>query len=216
MRAVQRGFDRINATLETPRDPFREEILLALLEGYRFLDQLQEGDIDLFAPGNSRRLLQLNCLVICEDPDPDLKQCAPHFRETERRFYDDRSLGGVRALMNYLADHRHPTPWRRAAGVYTQILSEPQLFFEGNHRTGVLLMSHILLRAGLPPCVLSAQNIKTCFDLSSRIKDLSKRRLRSKFALLDLSRRLAERLEANADARYLLDWSAPALARRAE
>lgn len=206
LRAIQRDFERINDILETPRDPFGEEVLTGFMAGYRFLDQLQARNADMLARGSSRLLLQLNCLIVCESPDNGLSHCAPHFRETERRFYDDTNLGGVRALMNYLADHRHPTVWRRAAGVYVQILSEPQLFFEGNHRTGALLIGHILLRGGQPPFVLTPQNVKPYLDLSSRIKDTSKRRLRSKFALRDLSKRLADLLEASSDRGYLLDW----------
>jgi hypothetical protein len=45
---------------------------------------------------------------------------------------------------------------RRAAEVYIYILSEPQLFIAGNHRTGALVLSYILAREGRPPFVLTA------------------------------------------------------------
>jgi hypothetical protein len=48
--------------------------------------------------------------------------------------------------------------WKRAAGVYVRTLSEPELFIEGNHRSGALVMSYILAREGYPPFVLTAEN----------------------------------------------------------
>ncbi|WP_206171434.1 hypothetical protein [Thiorhodococcus mannitoliphagus] len=204
LRAVQQDFDRINASLDTPRDPFSDEVLERMLAGYRFVDLLQHWDVDLLERGNSERLLQLNCVIVCEDADPALQQCSPHFRLTMQRFYDDDNRGGVRALMNYLADHHHPTAWRRAAGVYIQMLSEPQLFFEGNHRTGALLMSHILLRQGQPPFVLDLQNAKAYFDPSSLIKGHRKGSFKAMRAVPGLRSRLAALLESTADRRYLL------------
>lgn len=152
-------------------------------------------------------LLRLNQIVICGETERRGSSCARHFRETERRFYDDSSLGGIRALMNYLADHRHPTVWRRAAAVYAQVLSEPQLFFEGNHRTGALLMSHVLLRGGQPPLVLTQHNAKAYFDPSSLVKGYRKRSLQTLFEIPGLVRRLAELLEKTSDRRYLADRS---------
>lgn len=204
LRAVQRDFDHINARLDTPRDPFDDEVLERMLAGYRFVDQLQEWDIDLLERGSSERLLRLNCLIVCENPRLALEECTPQFRLTMQRFYDDQSRGGVRALMNYLADHRHPTVWRRAAGVYIQMLSEPQLFFEGNHRTGALLMSHILVRGGQPPFVLSPENAKAYFDPSSLVKGYRKGTFKAMREMPRLRNRLADLLEATAVQDYLL------------
>ncbi|EXJ12626.1 hypothetical protein [Imhoffiella purpurea] len=201
---VREHFDQINATLDTEHDPFSDEVLGHMMAGYRFLDQLQEGDIDLFAVGNSRLLLHLNCLIVCEPRQNALAECSEHFRETERRFYDDSNRGGIRALMNYLADHRHPSVWERAAGVYMQTLSSPQLFFEGNHRTGALLISHILLRGGEPPFVLNVQNAKAYFEPSSLIKGYRKGSLRAMFQAPRLRTLLAELLQTTVDPRHLL------------
>ncbi|NEV64473.1 hypothetical protein [Thiorhodococcus minor] len=204
LRAVQRDFDRINASLDTPRDPFDDEVLERMLAGYRFVDQLQAWNVDLLERGSSEQLLQLNCLILCENPGPALEECSPQFRLTMQRFYDDSSQGGVRALMNYLADHRHPTVWRRAAGVYIQMLSEPQLFFEGNHRTGALLTSHILVRQGRPPFVLSPENAKAYFDPSSLIKGYRKGTFKAMREMPRLRNRIADLLEATAVQAYLI------------
>lgn len=45
---------------------------------------------------------------------------------TERRFYDQEG-GGMRDVVEWYKVHRAHSVWRRAAGVYIYILSEPQL-----------------------------------------------------------------------------------------
>jgi hypothetical protein len=38
--------------------------------------------------------------------------------------------------MEWYALHDSESVWKRASGVYIRVLSEPQLFLEGNHRSG--------------------------------------------------------------------------------
>lgn len=204
LRAVQRDFGRINAILDVPRDPLRDEVLENLMAGYELLDSLLAAGIDAFAIGNSRYLMELNNLVLCGTDDVVFEDCAPHLRETERRFYDDSSPGGVRALMNYIADHKRDSPWRRAAGVYMQVLSQPQLYIEGNHRTGALIMSQILLQAGKPPFVLTVENAKAYFDPSSLAKHCRKRSIVALFEIPKLRKRLARLLKETCDRRFLI------------
>lgn len=204
LRSVQGHFDRINASLESPRDPLRDEVLSNLLSGYAYLNRILAADIDPFAPGQSRHLLRLNYLVLfgtCAVPDGE---CALQFRETERRFYDDTNPGGLRALMNYLADHRGEAIWRLAAGIYLRILSQPQLFIEGNHRTGALAMSYLLASQGQPPFVLTAHNAKAYFDPSSLAKTCRKGSLHGFLKMPRLRRCLAELIREDADLRFLV------------
>jgi hypothetical protein len=203
LRQVQSRFDRINATLDTPRDPLGDAVVSNLLAGYAYLDSLLASDLDPLARGHSRQLLRLNFLVLNGACDPAVEECAKQLNETERRFYDDANIGGVRALMNYLADHRSDGVWRRAAGAYIQILSEPQLFIEGNHRTGALIMSSLLCREGKPPFVLTVRNAKAYFDPSSLVKGCRKRSLRALVAIPKLRKRLANLLADEADCDFL-------------
>ena len=68
--------------------------------------------------------------------------------------------------------HRHETdhPLKLAAEIYVGILGFPQLFVEGNHRTGALIGSWINLYFGYPPFVLSVDNAIAFFEPSSEIK----------------------------------------------
>ncbi len=203
LRAVQRDFPRINASLNTPRDPLRDVVVENLLAGYEFVDSLLAADIDPLARGNSRHLLQLNCLVLCGTNEMAYEDCARHAQETEQRFYDDTNPGGVRALMNYLADHKKDRVCRRAAGVFIQMLSAPQLFIEGNHRTGALVMSYLLCREGRPPFVLSVSNAKAFFDPASLVKGCRKHSLTSLMEIPKLRKRFAAFIEKEGDRRSM-------------
>jgi hypothetical protein len=51
---------------------------------------------------------------------------------------------------------------------------KPQLFIEGNHRTGALLMSYVLVRDGQLPFVLTVENAAAYFAPSAAIRDTAK------------------------------------------
>jgi DnaJ-class molecular chaperone len=69
--------------------------------------------------------------------------------------------------------------------VYLRLLSNPQLFIEGNHRSGVLIMNLILVRAGLAPFILNSENAREYFDLSSEIKFTQRNTLGGKIKLFN-------------------------------
>jgi hypothetical protein len=201
LRDVQADFERINADLNVVRDPMSGEVIESLISAYAYIDEMLGAGVDLLARGNSPCMLRLNRLVLWGVHDVAVG--ARELQETERRFYDDASAGGVRALMNYVADHDDENVWTRAAGVYTQILTSPQLFLEGNHRTAALIVSHALAQAGKPPFVLTQTNSREYFDLSSTLKSCRKRSLRSALEIPRLRRRFARLMEHHADARFL-------------
>lgn len=199
LRAVQRDFDRINATLETPRDPLSERVIANLLAGYAYLDTLLADGRHPLALGNSRDLLQLNHLVLCGTDEADIKDSAKHMAETAERFYDRSGPGGVGELMGTLAALRDEPVWRRAARAYIQVMTRPQLFIEGNHRTGALIMSALLAAEGKPPFVLTVGNAKAYFDPSTLAKDSRKRSLQLFLRQPKLRKQLAELLKREAD-----------------
>jgi Fic family protein len=82
------------------------------------------------------------------------------------------------------------------------VLSEPQLFIEGNHRTGALIMSWLLAREGKPPFVLSVDNAKAYFDPSSIAKSLRKHSLRMMLSRPKLLKRFAALLKNGAQSAH--------------
>jgi len=203
LRAVQADFGRINATLCAPRDPMSDEVRNNLMAGYCRVDDALASGIDLFELGNSRSLLDLNTLVLC---GPDLnrrKEFARHIASTERHFYGQEG-GGIGALTEWLQRNNGEDVWRRAAGVYIHILSQPELYIEGNHRTGALIMSYLLAREGQPPFVLSVENAKAYFDPSTLVQGIERGSLRMLIRLSNLKKRFACLLEDTADRGYLI------------
>lgn len=203
LRRVQREFESINARLSWQRDPMSDTVVDNLLAGYTFVDVLIDWDIDVFAMGKHKYLLELNNIVLC-GPDQELRaEFSQHLEATKNRFYDE-SGGGIEDLVEWRARHLGDSVWKLAAGVYVRSLSKPQLFIEGNHRTGALLASYILLRAGQPPFVLTVENAIAYFEPSTLIRNTSKQGAVGLFRLPGIKKRFAHFLEQQADPSYLL------------
>ncbi len=203
LRRIQQNFERINARLSYRREPLSDHVLENMLAGYAFVDALVAAPLDVFAMGNLKYVLELNTIVLCGTDAVRREQYARHIEATERRFYEERK-GGIQDLVEWYARHRQASVWDRAAGAYVRILSRPQLFFEGNHRTGALVMSYILVAAGRPPFVLSVENAAAYFDPSTVIRDTGKRSLAMRFRMPGITSRLARLLLDHSDRTYLL------------
>lgn len=198
LQAVQANFDAINATLSVPRDPLTDEVLRRLMHGYAYVDELLARGVDLFAFGNSRHLLELNMRVLCGAEHRACAECHHMAAATEAHFYESDE-GGVASLIAWVNDLQGESVWRRAAGAYIHVLSQPQLFIEGNHRTGALLMSWMLASAGKPPFVLSIDNAKAYFDPSTMTKNARKHTLKMLWERPKLVKRFAALLKGDAE-----------------
>jgi hypothetical protein len=80
------------------------------------------------------------------------------------------------------------------------VLSQPQLYQEGNLRTGSLIASGILLQSGCPPFVLTRQNAVAYFNPSPEIKFTDKRTIRGKLRLPKERSALTDDIRAMIDA----------------
>ena len=175
-----------------------------MMAGYRLVDAMLARRIDLFAPGNSHLFLELNALVLCGDDAAVREEARRHLTASERRFYDSEPPGGIRDIVEWHASHRREPSRLRAAGIYIRILSEPELFIEGNHRTGVLVMSYILAGNGLPPFVLSPTNAREFGVLSTGFAAKRKTGPYLAFQMPWLKRRLARFLGRHENSAYIL------------
>ena len=184
------------------RDPLDERVLDNLLAGYARVDELVAGSVDVLAMGRLKHLLDLNSLVLCGASQERRVAYARHLEATERRFYGE-GADGVGEVVEWAAAHQDDPPRERAAGVYVMMLSRPQLFIEGNHRTGALVMSCLLARAGLPPFVLSPESAAAYFDVSTCIRDTAKTGA-ARFRLGALQTRLAALLGEHIDPRHVI------------
>ena len=94
--------------------------------------------------------------------------------------------------------------YKLAAETYVSIVGQPQLFVEGNHRTGSLIASWINLYAGYPPFVLSVDNAVEYFAPSAAIKQFAdKSTWRGRRQLPKYRKSFRAFWEGHVDARYV-------------
>ena len=175
-----------------------------MMAGYAFVDTLVADGIDLFALGSSKHLLELNTLVLCGTERGPPRGLRASHRGHRPRASTRSGAAGSGTWSSGTPGTRRSPPWSRAAGAYVRILSKPQLFIEGNHRTGALLMSYILVRDDEPPFVLSPENARAYFDPSTLIRDTEKNGPATLLRLSGVRKRLAALLREHGDPRHLL------------
>jgi hypothetical protein len=198
---VQRHFPAINAALTSRRDDFTDAVRQQMLSAYEFLDAMVADELDLFSPEGLEALLQLNHLVLLgRGYDP--REFRKHISTTRRQFFDNFRRY-VKPIRRWYRKHETESPYKIAAQVYVGVLSQPQLFQEGNHRTGSLIASGILLQNGRPPFVLTRQNAVAYFNPSSEIKFTDKRTIGGKLRLPKYRRDFREFLQRNVNPAYV-------------
>lgn len=199
LREVQTRFPAINAQLNVKREGMTDTVVDNLLCAYRYLDSLVEHGDDLFATRELAHLLELNHRVLCGEQLNTRREFHSHIMATQEKFYTHISW-----LKEWYQRHQKDPVYKRAAGVYVGILCQPQLFIEGNHRTGALIASLELLRAGKPPFVLDKDNALGYFNPSAVIKYSDRRKYwHSMFKIPGIKKQFGLFLEANAHPDYL-------------
>jgi hypothetical protein len=198
LRAVANTFAHLNLTLQDPREDLDDGWIDRMMAGYAAVDGFVAQKVDLLSFGRLKLILELNALVLC-GRDPAIRaDAAGHLAATESRFYE-KVDGGIRDIFEWHEMHAGEAPWLRAAGVYIRMLSTPELFVEGNHRTGTLLMSYLLAREGRPPVVLTPENAKPLLDQSAQFKRQRKTGVLFGLRMPGMKRRFAAFLEAQAN-----------------
>lgn len=141
-----------------------DDVISRLLAGYHLINRFLEEEIDILSIGHSNALLEINLTVLYGPYDSaDREQHYVQVKNTEHHFYDTPQ-GGIQELMEFYQRLLVKDPIHQAAELYVQTLLQPQLFIEGNHRTGTLLMSYLLQRHGYPPFVLTPDNAYDYFQ----------------------------------------------------
>lgn len=202
LRGVQQEFSKINEVLQSRRDAMTDEVVENMMAGYTFVDYALHRSVDLLDLRCVHSLLELNHIVLCGLNPAARLEHRKHIEATAERFYhqDHFDIGHI---LSWYAKHTQESPWKRASGVYIRVLSQPQLYIEGNHRTGALIMSYILVRDGKAPFVLSVDNAKAYFDPSTLIKETRKTVGMRLTKMPRMKARFAKFLQAQAHEGYL-------------
>ena len=197
LREVQSRFSELSRHFTEPRDPLTDEVLHNVLEGYALIDSYVASGVDLFDLQQLNLMLEINATVLCGRDPVRRREYAQHLAATEEHFFNNVE-GGIKDLFNWYCAYRSESVWKRAAGVYVRILSKPQLFIEGNNRSGSLIVSYLLMRAGLPPFVLTLKNAEGYFNPSSVIRNSAKHGVKALYELPKIKKKYAAFLEEQA------------------
>lgn len=199
MTIVKENFDSINLKLKLRRDDFDDVIFNNIMCAYEYLNWLIKNDIDIFGHKGLNHIIELNHRVLCGS-DPDVrKEYKHHLDETQKKFYK-----GIHPIKKWYSNHyKKDSHLKVASEIYVGVVSQPQLFIEGNHRTGSLIASWILLNGNSAPFVLTIENAIAFFDPSSQIKFTDKRKFESTFKLPKYKKSFKKFLKENIYIRHL-------------
>jgi len=169
-------FERINTVIHCKRDIFDAAMARNLLYAYNHINNHLASN-----PGRAmlswKDILELNLIVHLGTSAESRRQYYRFIKHTEERFE-----AGFPSLMQWYERHEHSEddPYKIAAGLYVRILAKPQLFVEGNHRTGALVANYFLLLKSQEPFVMTPGNAVEFLNLASDVKFKSND-IRSKF-----------------------------------
>ena len=182
--------------------PFTATVRMRMMSAYRSLDTLLEEQIPPFSPSSIPEMLLLNERVHYGTDEHLLSEYATAREATAEKFYQH-----IGPLQQWYERHkkRDDHPLKLAAEIYVSILGYPQLYIEGNHRTGSLIANWITVYHGFPPFVLSLDNAIAYFAPSAEIKSFAdKSTWRGRAKLPKYRKSFLTFWEHHIDSRYLI------------
>ncbi|MBA2681262.1 MAG: hypothetical protein H0U76_23030 [Ktedonobacteraceae bacterium] len=172
LKTVEMHWTRIDDELELRSigrkdTPFTETMRRRMVSAFTYLDTLLEQQIPPFSPESIEPMLLLNERVHYGTDERLLSEYTTAREATKEKFHQH-----IWPIHDWYERHqnRNDSPLKLAAEIYVAILGYPQLYIEGNHRTGSLIADWITVYYGFPPFVLSADNAIAYFAPSAEIK----------------------------------------------
>ncbi len=168
---VEKNWKKIDDELDFEkigrRDTFDSIVRGQMMNAYRYLDNLLARDVEPFSMEGVSQILELNNIV---HYGFDFQLRLEYNQAIE--YNSEKYAECIIPIDKWYRKHMKgkPRPLKVAAEVYVAVLGFPQLFIEGNHRTGNLLANWISMYYGRPPFVLSVENSVAYFKPSKEIK----------------------------------------------
>ena len=168
---VERNWKKIDDELDFEklgrRDTFDYQIRCRMMNAYRHIDTLLRKGVEPFSTEGLSEIPELNNLVHYGN---DLMLRLEYNQAILANL--EKFSENIIPIEKWYKEHMkgEPHPLKAAAEVYVSVLGFPQLFIEGNHRTGNLISNWISMYYGHPPFVLSAENAIAYFKPSKEIK----------------------------------------------
>jgi hypothetical protein len=211
LRGIEDNWADIDAELEHHgigrKDPFTSFVRSHMLSAYGYLDELAAQRVDPFSKSGRAAWLELNNRVHYGTDAALRKEFAEAIEANDEKYA--RNVGPI---VGWCGKHtaRGDSAEKLAAEVYVSVLGQPQLFIEGNHRTGSLIASWINLAADRPPFVLSGDNAIAYFAPSAEIKNFADRSTwRGRARLPKYRKAFSEFWQQHVEEKYLLRAADP-------
>ncbi len=194
--------DLIDEKIGEKDTKFKGEVRDKVFMGYKYLDNILAQEIPPFEANSYNLMLELNNIVHYGDSDLKLR----HEYQSSIKATSEKFVRYYDPICNWYEKHKKDSsPTKLAAEVYVAILGQPQLFIEGNHRTGNLIANWILMHNGHAPFVLNSNNAIAYFKPSSEIKYFTdKTSWRSMFKLPKYRKSFKKFLEEYSEEKYIL------------
>jgi len=149
------------------KDTFNADVRTKMMSAYCLVDDLLGKGVEPFSIESLEDMCELNNLVHYGLDSALRQEYIKAIRANEEKYFRN-----IDPIIKWYENHmqKEPHPLKVASEVYVAILGHPQLFIEGNHRTGSLISSWINMYYGYPPFVLSVKNAIPYFKPSADIK----------------------------------------------
>ena len=146
---------------------FTADIRAKMMSAYKLLDNSLGKGIEPFSREGLEEMCELNNLVHYGVDSRLRQEYVKAIAANSEKYYRN-----ISPIVKWYANHmkKEPHPLKVAVEVYVAVLGHPQLFIEGNHRTGSIIASWINMYYGYPPFVLSVKNAIPYFEPSAKIK----------------------------------------------
>ena len=199
LNGVKSNFAEINDQLLLKREMMTDVIIENIISAYDYLNGLLSKGMDLFNPAGLHAICELNHIILCGRDEEKRYEFHKHINETRERFNQ-----GIRPILKWYKKNTGLKPFKLATGFYIRALSQPQLFFEGNHRTENIVINYILMGRNVAPFILTTLNAVEYFEPSAKVKFTHKNKIKSNlFTFPDQQKTLMKLLKKHVDDRYI-------------
>ncbi len=153
--------------------PFDKALMENMLIAWDYMDYfIKKKDYDLFSTRGGPDMLEINHRIHYGLNTQLREEYKKAIAATTEKFSSQ-----IEPIRNFYRKNKmtKTSPNKVAAEIYIAILGMPQLYFEGNHRSGSIVASWINLVNKKPPFVLTVDNAMAFFKPAQEIKKFDKK-----------------------------------------
>lgn len=164
---VQKNWGQINQSLKVGRDTFSDKIKENLMQTYDYVNFILE-EMDgksIFEPRNVEKMIEINHRVLMGNDQDIRKEYHHHIMATREKFY-----GQIDEILKWVEKKGEKWLFKQEAAIFVAGVSQPQFFYDGNHRSNSTIVNVMSLQAGNNPFILNVDNARAFFEPAQEVK----------------------------------------------